>query len=74
MSPSFLYHLLQESGKDYQISPDVTINHLLYMDDKLYSRNDSELQSLYSVVYTYADDICMSFGLDNCNCVTGTIC
>ena len=66
-----LSHLLQESGKGYQISPDVIINHLLYMDDiKLYARNDSELQCLCSVVYTYANDICMSFGLDKCKCIT----
>jgi len=55
-----LSHLLQKSGKGYQISTDVIINHLLYMDDiKLYAWSDSELQSLCSVVYTsYANDIC----------------
>jgi len=41
------------------------------MDDiTLYSRNDNELQSLCSTVYTYAADICMTSGLDKCNCVT----
>jgi len=29
----------------------------------------NKLQSLCSVVYTYANDICMSFGLDKCKCV-----
>jgi len=34
-----LSYLLQESGKGYQISPNVKINHLLYMDDiKLYDQ------------------------------------
>jgi len=65
---SFLYLICYKSQ---QISADVIINHLLYMDDiKLYAWNDSELQSLCSVVYTYANDICMSFGLDKCKCVT----
>ena len=41
------------------------------MDDiKLYGRNDSELQSLCTVVNTFATDVCMSFGLDKCNCIT----
>ena len=66
-----LSHLLQQSGKGYQISPDLLINHLLYMDDiKLYGRNDSELQSFCTVVNTFATDVCMSFGLDKCNCIT----
>ena len=66
-----LSRLLQESGKGYHVSPGVTINHLLYMDDiKLYGRNDSELPSLCSVVNTFAVDICMSFDLDKCNCIT----
>jgi len=60
-----LSRLLQESGKRYQISPNVNINHLLYMDDiKLHGRNDSEFKSLCTIVNTFVADICMSFGLD----------
>ena len=62
-----LSFLLHSSGKGYQLTNVHTVSHLLYMDDiKLY---DSELSSLVSVVSVFAEDICMSFGLNKCNCI-----
>ena len=66
-----LSFLLCSSGKDYQLTKDCMVNHLLYMDDiKLLGKNDDELASLVSVVSVFAKDICMSFGLNKCNCVS----
>ena len=63
--------LLRSTGKGYRLTRDNTVSHLLYMDDiKLYGRDDDELTSLVSVVSAFSTDICMSFGLSKCNCIS----
>jgi len=36
----------------------------------MYGKNNDELASFVSVVSVFAEDICLSFGLNKCNCVS----
>lgn len=59
--------LLKESKLGYRITKEITISHLLFMDDlKLYASNDQQLKSQINIVKTFSDDIRMSFGIDKC--------
>ena len=63
--------LLKESKLGYRITKEITISHLLFMDDlKLYASNDQQLKSQINIVKTFSNDIRMSFGIDKCNKVT----
>uniref|UniRef100_H2ZVK0 Reverse transcriptase domain-containing protein n=1 Tax=Latimeria chalumnae TaxID=7897 RepID=H2ZVK0_LATCH len=62
--------LLKKSGLGFTIH-NVTISHLLYMDDlKLYAKSDKDILALTKIVKTFSNDICMWFGLDKCAIVT----
>ena len=59
--------LLKESKLGYRITKEITISHILFMDDlKLYVSNDQQLKSQINIVKTFSDDIRMSFGIDKC--------
>ena len=45
----------------------VKINHFLFMDDqKLYCKNEKEINSMVSTVYSVSKDIGMEFGFQKC--------
>jgi hypothetical protein len=47
--------------------PNVSISHQFYVDDlKLYARSPDKLQSMFALVKSFSDSICM-FGLDKCS-------
>ena len=49
----------------------VSVNHLLYMDDlKLQARSNKEIESLVNTVRIFSDDVHMQFGQDKCAKVT----
>ena len=57
---------LNSSDYRYKIGTE-QITHLLCMDDlKLYTKDDSELESLSKIVKRFSDDIGMKFGLSKC--------
>ena len=51
-----------ELGKE-----EMSINHLLYMDDlKLFGMNEKELGMLVNTVRVFSNDICMQYGVSRC--------
>lgn len=62
--------LLEETKMGYTLkTPEeqLTISHLLYMDDlKLYAKNEAQLQSLLVTTKEFSSDIGMEFGLEKC--------
>ena len=69
-----LSKLLNISKTGYKLKEqekEITISHLLYMDDlKLYAKSDAELEKQLQIVHNFSKDICMEFGLDKCNKVS----
>ncbi|KAF4527480.1 hypothetical protein B566_EDAN014118 [Ephemera danica] len=56
-----------EYGYVVQKNPQVKITHLFYMDDlKIYASNLDMLHSMFELVKSFSDSICMEFGLDKC--------
>jgi hypothetical protein len=61
-----LSRMLCTSGYGYiaKMRPNVSISHRFYMDDmKLYARSPDQLQSMFALVKSFSDSICMEFGL-----------
>lgn len=59
--------LLRDSSPGYVFKNKVKVNHLLYMDDlKLFSKSESDIESLVHTVRIFSEDIGMTFGLDKC--------
>ena len=51
----------------YRVSSDMSLTHLLFMDDlKLFARNDNDLLKSLDVVQNYSAAIRMSFGISKC--------
>jgi hypothetical protein len=64
-----LSKMLRTSGYGYIVirRPNVSISHQFYMDDlKLYARSPDQLQSMFALVKSFSDSICMEFGLEKC--------
>ncbi|XP_055842673.1 uncharacterized protein LOC129909623 [Episyrphus balteatus] len=65
-----LSKLLNESSNGYRIEREMSITHLLYIDDlKLFARSRKHLQSLLNIVKKFSEDIKMNFGFDKCKAV-----
>jgi hypothetical protein len=61
--------MLRTSGYGYigKRRPNVSISHQFFMDDlKLYARSPDQLQSMFALVKSFSDSICIEFGLDKC--------
>ena len=60
--------ILNNTGKGFILEKNgLKLNHLLYIDDlKLFSRNNTELESLLHAVKVFSSSICIKFGLDKC--------
>ena len=59
--------LLDNSKYEYHLKSDATINHLLYMDDiRLYTRSESDIDSLIHLTRVFSTAIGMTFGLAKC--------
>ena len=69
-----LSKLLHTSNTGYKLKEqekNLTISHLLYMDDlKLYAKSDAELEKQLQIVHIFSRDICMEFGHDKCSKVS----
>jgi hypothetical protein len=66
---NLLSRMLRTSGYGYIVKrrPNVSISHQFYMNDlMLYARNPDQLQSMFALVKSFSDSICMEFGLDKC--------
>ncbi|CAK1582520.1 unnamed protein product [Parnassius mnemosyne] len=66
-----LSHLLHQCEAGYRLkhntTEDITISHLIYMDDiKLYSKTEKEMKKLIDTITEFSKDINMQFGLDKC--------
>ena len=60
--------ILNNTGKGFMLEKNgLKLNHLLYTDDlKLFSRNDTELESFLHTIKLFGSSVCMNFGLDKC--------
>ena len=62
-----LNHILRKFTAEYKLSrSQERINHLMYMDDKLFAKNQKELETLIHTVRIYSQDIGMEFGIEKC--------
>ena len=60
-----LNHVLRKCTAGYQLSKSQKkINPLVYMDIKLFIKNEKELETLIQTVRIYSHDIEMEFGID----------
>ena len=58
------------AGTDRNNLDNVTINHLLYVDDiKLYSKSEKSLRKMIAQVKEFSDNIKMEFGFEKCKIV-----
>ena len=64
--------ILRKTGLGYQTSKmTAKISHLLYMEHlKLYSKTETELESLLNTVRIFSNDISMESGLEKCATLT----
>ena len=64
--------ILRKTEEGHQTSKMAAkISHLLYMDEfKLYSKTETELESLLNTVRIFSNDIYMEFGLEKCPTLT----
>ena len=62
-----LNHILRKCTAGYKLSrSQEKVNHLMYMDIKLFAKNKKELEALIHIVRIYSQDIGMEFGIENC--------
>ena len=62
-----LNHILRKCADGYKLSrSQEKINYQMYMDDKLFSKNEKELETLIHAVRIYIQDIGMEFGIQKC--------
>ena len=62
-----LNHILRKCTAEYKLSrSQEKINHLMYMDIKLFAKNEKELETLIHAVKIYSQDIGMRFGIEKC--------
>ena len=62
-----LNHILRKCIAGYKLSKSQEkINHLMYMDDKLFAKNEKELETLIQTVRIYNQDKGMEFGIEKC--------
>lgn len=60
-----LSHIVTNCENGYSFRSEVTICHLLYMEDiKLYAKSDRDIDSLIHLTRIYSKDIEMAFKLD----------
>ena len=62
-----LKNILRKCTAEYKLSKSQEkINHLMYMDIKLFAVNKKELETLIQAVRIYSQDIGMGFGIEKC--------
>ena len=67
MSMMPLTDLLRSAKHGYKTNQQLSVNHLLFMDDlKLYAKSRAQLESLVKTVKIFSEDIGMKFGLEKC--------
>ena len=60
-----LNHILRKCTAGYKLNrSQEKINHLMYIDDKLFAKNEKELQTLILAVRIYSQDMGMEFGIE----------
>ena len=60
--------ILRRVKAGYEVGKEeVSINHLLYMDDlRLFGKNERDLDILVNTARVFSNDICMAFGASKC--------
>ncbi|XP_064076354.1 uncharacterized protein LOC135194637 [Vanessa tameamea] len=66
-----LSRILSDSKIGYQLTRDIAVSHLMYMDDiKLFSKSVKEMKEMIKITAQFSKDINMNFGLDKCKTLT----
>ena len=62
-----LNHILRKCTAGYKLGrSQEKVNHLMYMDIKLFANNEKELETLIHTVRIYSRDLGMEFGIEKC--------